>query len=241
MKEDVQKALSVGMNAHIAKPIKEERLEKILKEYFSFNITTTKQKQLKSSYDIEIEGVDLVSVQKKLNIDTKELYNLYKNFYNDYRAAALISNPQGLNQEELRVFVHKLKGVSGNLEMAAIYELCSKIVQKGATSMDLERLKSKLIHTLQEIKSKIVPYLLEHRSTQEPKTLEETTQLLSEVVSKLENAQYLSRESIVELYESLEERIDKSSQRAILKLFDALEDEKLERLLKKIKKWLHKR
>jgi len=242
MQEDIEKAYRVGMDAHLAKPIQEHKLEETLQKFFSFKSEKMLPKEeYQPAQASLIEGIDMMHVKDKLHLDESALYKIYENFYNNYRLSLNILNPQESDQAKLQAYIHKLKGVSGNLEMHTIYQRCVAIEQKGITPSDLKSLKELLIDTLDQIQSKILPKVEPKLAQQKSKSKDEIVELLNQILFKLQNAYYLSRENVLELYEDLEGYIDPSSHKAILKLFDALEEEQLEELLSKIQMELGKK
>ncbi|MBN2825293.1 MAG: PAS domain S-box protein [Campylobacterales bacterium] len=230
MQEDIEKAQKVGMNAHLAKPMNHTKVEKILQEYFTLEPLLDQSESIERVEDELIKGVDMVTLQHQLQIERHDLYRLYENFYSHYYPQ--LHTFENLQSKELKAFVHKLKGSSGNLKIKPLYELCEEIEHSGITSVSIELLQMRLEEMLQAIQREILPQIESVSSLQ--KSRDEVKVMLDEIVTKLENAHYLSRNTIVALSNNLQGVIDKDDNEAIVKYYDEFNDEKLEALLKSI-------
>jgi len=149
MKEDVQLTKEVGMNEHLNKPIDLERLFEVL-------LTFVRKKSdkieliTKKSLDISIPKFQTIDSQLALKYlgSNKKLYmKILKDFYQKYKDFQL----NDLEQEQLNIEIHTLKGLSANIGAVNLH----LIVKEFELTKD-EILKSKLYEELNLVLDELV-------------------------------------------------------------------------------------
>jgi signal transduction histidine kinase/CheY-like chemotaxis protein/HPt (histidine-containing phosphotransfer) domain-containing protein len=112
--EDKKKALKIGMNDHLSKPINTHALAKVLAKWFS-----------KTEAFMENKKGEKMSIFQ----EDEALYKkLLKDFYKAWNPLleSLVQELQSPNEGTQKT-IHTLKGVSGNLALEPLYELCVQI------------------------------------------------------------------------------------------------------------------
>jgi len=141
--EDRQKALDSGMNEHLSKPIDSEKLYLTIKELCKNKIS-----------DNFTEILDRDFLQNSISSKklTKRLYKKFKEQLEDefkdivFRLKA--------NDQEAKVAIHALRGVSGNLGIKALSQICKTIEESfdlGINRRDINILEITLGKTKKEI------------------------------------------------------------------------------------------
>ena len=160
MQKDKELTQESGMNAHLAKPINKMDLETTLKQFFILE-ETTKQKDVMSAVEIiSLNGANIKSLVQNDEIPLETAYSLYAKFAKNYEN--IDQELKALDQEsdEFGRYIHKLKGVSGNLQANEIYGLC-KTIEATNDIAEKTRLRDSLLLLMQslmhEINDKILP------------------------------------------------------------------------------------
>jgi PAS domain S-box-containing protein len=126
MKEDVEKTKSIGMNAHLNKPIDVEKLYETLLKYLSKKsyVSTINDKSLNDDFTIPtLKNID-VDLGLKYLLGNKKLYlNILNDFYNSYKKLKLID----LNEQEFKRTLHTIKGLSANIGANTLYEISKEL------------------------------------------------------------------------------------------------------------------
>ena len=136
MKGDREKCLEAGMNDYISKPIDTEQLFSVLKRWVGGDIQRDSQKEARPMYEaewkniaIQIHGLDIDSVRTRF-VDNFVLYSgLLKDFARDFEQS-IESIRQAIGRDEMELakrLAHTLKGVSGNIGAARIFEQATKL------------------------------------------------------------------------------------------------------------------
>jgi len=127
MKEDRELALKAGMNDHLSKPIINSELEDVLHRYLAKKI------EEKSHLDRVTEPIDLSlkmhsvhfeELKRSLNDNHDLIVKLLTRFSEQYKDYTNAFSERSENPKDFNIFIHKLKGVSGNLHMERLYALC---------------------------------------------------------------------------------------------------------------------
>lgn len=124
MKEDVEKALAVGMNEHLSKPIDINKLYEVLLKYLSQKV---------DSYDSEINEDSIVLPNFK-HINTEaglhhiggnaRLYlQILRNFYNQYLDFKIDEK----DAETFNMQLHTLKGLSASIGALSLNEVLKRV------------------------------------------------------------------------------------------------------------------
>lgn len=201
MPKDKELTRQSGMNSHIAKPFNKKELFEILKQYFE----TKSEKKLEQTINLpQIDGIDIGALKEQLGLKDEELFSMYKRFKENY------SNFKELEKstphtKEFNEYLHKLKGVSGNLKINSIYNLTKEIYDKENIEK-IPHLIKELNNICYEIDTKIIP-LIKEESPNLSKN--ETLDLLNETLNAYENFEYVSPKKVDFILKSLKEIISK--------------------------------
>lgn len=151
MQEDMIKTSEAKMSAHLAKPMDEDELARVLlrfiskKDRFEHNVRKTKEALFDSS-DIEFYGVDMEALKQKIGEDPKVIKRLISNFCEQYKDADSMFDNMSTDSKEFDQAMHSLKGISGNISLKDIYELSKEIYD----TKDM-KIKEKLLPKLTEL------------------------------------------------------------------------------------------
>jgi len=129
MREDIEKTKISGMVEHLNKPINIEKLYETLLKYISKKAETIKQLDQNIS-----EKKDDITIPEFINIDRskglshmgedEKLYlKILNNFYTDQKDLKL----EDLDDKELEMVTHTIKGISSNIGAISLSEVSEKI------------------------------------------------------------------------------------------------------------------
>lgn len=202
MSGDKERALSNGMNDHIAKPIDPVKLLEtinkwvagLLKPKTSFNISENSSGSVSNSisdvdgFFSEIAGINvddgLARVGGKVNIYENILRRTYKNYSNAVDDIKLLIDMN--NAEEAQRYAHSLKGVAGNIGAMDLMQAAAN-VENSFNNEDsnvhemLERLGSELSIVLKGLETHLGTHEIEDDSAKDSGDLTELLVLLEEV------------------------------------------------------------
>jgi two-component system sensor histidine kinase/response regulator len=122
MEKDMQLTAEAGMNGHLAKPIDVHELQTVLARYLTKTGIATKEKL---DQDTAIEGIDMSRLQKQFK--QERIVSFLKTFANTQGDVCSRLQKVELNSSEFKAIIHALKGVSGSLAIAKVYELTISI------------------------------------------------------------------------------------------------------------------
>ena len=147
MSEDRILSKEAGMQEHLAKPIDFDELFNVINKYLpslvSIASPTIDEKNYLSNNHLDFEELLKRIGNEKL---ANELLKKFETTYTDYEKD-LIEN---FETEEFSKSIHKLKGVSGNLALKALYKLSSQIEEENVINKKRELLDL-LIIELREV------------------------------------------------------------------------------------------
>jgi response regulator RpfG family c-di-GMP phosphodiesterase len=137
MEKDMQLTAEAGMNGHLAKPIDVHELQMVLTRYLTKTGIATKEKL---DQDTAIEGIDMPRLQKQFK--QERIFSFLKTFANTQGDVCSRLQKVELNGSEFKEIIHALKGVSGSLAIAKVYELTIAIEKSTDQNTTLEMLES---------------------------------------------------------------------------------------------------
>ncbi|MDD2698877.1 MAG: PAS domain S-box protein [Arcobacteraceae bacterium] len=227
MQRDKELTLEAGMNDHISKPIDKIELNLIVSKYFE---TEDIQEVTKFHNDlVVIEGIDIESLFNDLQTDVQTIYTTYEKFNQKYQDTLSIFNLP-YDGVEFKEYIHKLKGVSGNLRIKKVYILANKINARDFTHNDVEQLKRELEKVCRDIETIISP-LVEHQ-TMEPISSSQLDNMIQKVILDVEEYNYIAQGEIELFLDTLRTNGIKDETIDLLKdSFSTLKREKLKQLL----------
>lgn len=83
--------------------------------------------KLNKSNTIFIKGINISSVIENYNTDINDIYRMYEKFYKEYKDIDKDLASLKNSEKEYFEYLHKLKGVSGNLHIQEVFETSKKI------------------------------------------------------------------------------------------------------------------
>jgi PAS domain S-box-containing protein len=189
MKEDKIQTKKAGMNMHIAKPINKEELDNVIKTYFQIENNQYHDNNQTNSNLINIDGIDIKSLCEDMSNDINEVYKLLTSFKDTY-INQLQNFNSNKNSKDFKEFIHKLKGVSGNLKMKDIFELCKKIEQEN-NEENINNLKQILKNTL-----KVLDKSLPQESTKELISDSEFENIFNQLINDINDYKFINPEIV---------------------------------------------
>ena len=230
MSEDRILSKEAGMQEHLAKPIDFDELFNVINKYLpslvSIASPTIDEKNYLSNNHLDFEELLKRIGNEKL---ANELLKKFETTYTDYEKD-LIEN---FETEEFSKSIHKLKGVSGNLALKALYKLSSQIEEENVINKKRELLDL-LIIELREVMLMInkMENLVEDEVPVYDLSLIKIN--LNEIISMLKESRFLNSESIDKLYNQVKQLKDKSIASEIKDDLNSFEYEKATLALEKI-------
>lgn len=230
MSEDRILSKEAGMQEHLAKPIDFDELFNVINKYLpslvSIASPTIDEKNYLSNNHLDFEELLKRIGNEKL---ANELLKKFETTYTDYEKD-LIEN---FETEEFSKSIHKLKGVSGNLALKALYKLSSQIEEENVINKKRELLDL-LIIELREVMLMInkMENLVEDEVPVYDLSLIKIN--LNEIISMLKENRFLNSESIDKLYNQVKQLKDKSIASEIKDDLNSFEYEKATLALEKI-------
>ena len=153
MVEDVKKTKSVGMNAHLNKPIDVEKLYSTLLTFIS-NKNSSNVKSFKNetiNNNIEIPNFKHINSEKGLSFlagNSKLYMKMLKRFYELYKDFKL----EILDKEEFQRATHTLRGLSANIGATTLYNIIEKIDNKPRNQDLINQFNSEFSDVLDDLK-----------------------------------------------------------------------------------------
>lgn len=234
MQQDKEMTKEAGMNEHIAKPIDLHELERVITSYLKTTSVEIKEekKEKQNLQDLpNVEGIDLIELFTSLNLEKEQLFFMLNNYAKNYAAFESHISEMEIDSPEYKRYIHKLKGISGNLQMKEVYSLASQIEEDKITDGQLlSRLKEENNRIISSIKKNISPLIVETSLTKE-----ETFEEIEKLIEDIESFNFIKPERIDTLCRSLTSFTDEKKRHKITDYFHSNEYEKLEELLVWIK------
>ena len=127
-KEHVQECYDAGMQAHIAKPIDRNKLEKMLLTHIPWLTVHEEHEEHGAGTDLRIEGIDIQNSLLRVNGDWPLLYQLIVRFLSEQLSAGdyLLSCKQNNNLTDAVILLHKIKGGAANIGMMTLSAMAGK-------------------------------------------------------------------------------------------------------------------
>jgi len=230
MQQDKDLSIESKMNGHISKPIDIIEVEKLLAKYF--DLEYVKNTQIQGTSIVNINGVDLLGLQKELSCDTLVVYGYYKNFFYSFVDEMHKTLTHKRTSDEMKNFIHKLKGTSGNLKMNSVHALCIKLEENLNDDALFKKLFLELEYVFKEIEEKIIPLT---KLKVQTITAQELQESIDSAVLKLKSYELVTNDEIDKIILGLEDKISKESLKSVQKYYINNETEMLCKLLKNIK------
>lgn len=232
MDEDKELTSLAGMNNHLAKPLIRSELESILKQYFEMELIDNK---LNKSNTIFIKGINISSVIENYNTDINDIYRMYEKFYKEYKDIDKDLASLKNSEKEYFEYLHKLKGVSGNLHIQEVFETSKKIYDNKELSFS-NHLIEITKNICENIESSILPILKSSQKDIKSLDLKELKNGIEKLIVDLKDYEYISSDKIGLLLDNLKTLLPKKDIDLLNKSFEKNDNETVISLLENILK-----
>lgn len=242
MQKDKELTHSIGMNEHLAKPIELKKLEKLISKYFKVEKVlkdVKKIKEEKSNNSLSIYGLDIKKTVEFLGLEEEDILKMLERFSKTYFNIKKDLKDIDKESMEFSSYIHKLRGVSGNLQINEVYSL-SSYIEENSSSLNIDEKINNLIIEVQKscesINHKVLPLLKKEKVILKNEELHES---IDSIIYDLENYNFIKKDRIIDIYNYFEEKLKQTSHFVLLekmiKSFENNEYEQLEEILKKLK------
>ncbi|WP_323595745.1 response regulator [Aliarcobacter butzleri] len=232
MDEDKELTSLAGMNNHLAKPLIRSELESILKQYFEMEFIDNK---LNKSSAIFIKGINISSVIENYNTDINDIYRMYEKFYKEYKDIDKDLASLKNSEKEYFEYLHKLKGVSGNLHIQEVFETSKKIYDNKELSFS-NHLIEITKNICENIENSILPILKSSQKDIKSLDLKELKNGIEKLIVDLKDYEYISSDKIGLLLDNLKTLLPKKDIDLLNKSFEKSDNEIVISLLENILK-----
>lgn len=154
MQKDIENTLQAGMNAHLAKPIDHASLLSVVGNYFSL---IERNETCHSNPTATNLSESVQKIVNELDMPEPRVFALFSKFYETYLNFAQSLANENPESEAFKREIHKLKGLSGNLQMMRLMQLCEKFEKSGYSSELQIALSEHLQQILQQIAEELLP------------------------------------------------------------------------------------
>ena len=220
MQKDKELTSKAGMNDHLAKPITKEHLQNIISKYFETKKENKLEKAHKENLPI-LEGIELEKVVENFGGNIQDAFLLYKEFVKNYQNIGADLKNLESESKEFDQYIHKLKGVSGNLQINNLFYLTKQIHDQYNY-----KLKDELIKNTEDICEKIKRILIPLIESKHIE-LKELKALIMSTIKDLETYEYIKTSIVVKLINGLEDIIDQDQIDILQKGFDESDNDLL--------------
>ncbi|WP_141049688.1 response regulator [Aliarcobacter cryaerophilus] len=232
MDKDKELTSLAGMNNHLAKPLIRSELESILKQYFEMELIDNK---LNKSSAIFIKGINISSVIENYNTDINDIYRMYEKFYKEYKDIDKDLESLKNSEKEYFEYLHKLKGVSGNLHIQEVFETSKKIYDNKELSFS-NHLIEITKNICENIENSILPILKSSQKDIKSLDLKELKNGIEKLIVDLKDYEYISSDKIGLLLDNLKTLLPKKDIDLLNKSFEKSDNETVISLLENILK-----
>ena len=235
-KKEKELILKVGMNDYLSKPLLLDEVEKILSKYLMIKKVSNNKKNIEVNKNISLIGINIEKMKISSGIEEEVIFKMLLNFSKMYIDIENDIKDLDINSNELSSYIHKLRGVSGNLQIEEIYNL-SSYIEENSTTYDKKAKIDELIFKMKKIIESINVNisLLIVRNKIIVKN-EELLKLINLIIYDIENYNFIKKDRVLNIYNSLENRIEISLLHEMIKSFENNDYETLEDILRKIKR-----
>jgi PAS domain S-box-containing protein len=233
MIEDKNKALSVGMNNHIGKPINKDELYSVISELTHKNIDFTKSSQTSKNAILDLDALYTITSSKEL------AHKLLKKFQSQLKEGEFKDILVHIRNTtiEAPTLIHSLKGVSGNVQANEIFTISKKIDAKFKQKElilenEIEELKNSIEKLLKEIDC-IDLEVLESKDI-EVLNLKKIKSLFKKIMVQVEDGDFVEEDTIEILYKNLKSEVDTNE---LLQWRELMSEFEFDEALTLMKKW----
>lgn len=241
-----EKALAMGMDDYITKPLDLDQFFSTLKKWLPVKKETKKInnnfKEVKIANDLaKITTIDINSALKRINNN----YQLYKeiliDFYHNYQDfQQLVSKLVQENKlDKLKAKLHSLKGVAGNIGAVELYNITLALNSKIKAEENFDDLLSTFYQKLEEVINDLAKFVSNHQPIEEDRDLAQITkkelkQYLLELKIDLKSYKANQAKEVVE--KIINYTWDKQAEKLVNQLFEYVKNYQFEQALKLLNK-----
>lgn len=227
MQRDKELTKEVGMNEHLAKPIIKKDLEAVVSKYFQTKESDTVEERVQEEVNLpKINGVDLSAVLELMHGDIQNMLHLYEKFAKEYLLIDTVLRGYPLGSQEYIDYIHKLKGVSGNLQIDAVYKLSKELLIEPKVDVT-EELIEKTKDVCDAISTKLSPISESLTQSTSTRSTEELKSMIEELLEDIQEYRYIKETRVVALLNSLKTEVEEETLELISQGFEDDNDELL--------------
>ena len=193
--------------------------------------------ELNKSNAIFIKGINISSVIENYNTDINDIYRMYEKFYKEYKDIDKDLESLKNSEKEYFEYLHKLKGVSGNLHIQEVFETSKKIYDNKELSFS-NHLIEITKNICENIENSILPILKSSQKDIKSLDLKELKNGIEKLIVDLKDYEYISSDKIGLLLDNLKTLLSKKDIDLLNKSFEKNDNETVISLLENILKGL---
>lgn len=236
MKKDKELTLSAGMNDHISKPVDLKELERVISKYLKTTKILKKTNAIvtKNAEDIDI---DLNKISEFLSVEKEDLVRMFLKYYDSYKNINIELNSLDTDSKEFEMYIHKLKGVSGNLHIIDIYNMCSLIENTKKTKKTEEMIKqlsSKMQEVLKLIDTQIRPLGKPEKIIKVEKS--ELIQIIDSLIYDIDNFNFIKKNRVDTVSNYFEKEAESILLKELIDSFDQNDYKNIKKILIQLRK-----
>lgn len=233
MVEDKEKAIQVGMNDHIGKPIDKNELYRSISKLMKRDAVFTKSIKISKDTILDLDALYDITSSKQL------AYKLLEKLKTQLESGEFkdIVNHIKNNTPQSRALIHSLKGVSGNIKANEIFSITQKIDKKfQQKEVVSEALLQELQYSVRRFLEEFNSLNLEAIQNKNIQTLnpKELQILVKETFLLIQDGTLLEQDTIEILYENLQNKIDSKE---LLQWKNFIEQFEFDEAISIMKKW----
>ncbi len=232
MQDDKDQTKKVGMNEHLSKPIIREELENMISKYFEVKYLDIEDKKVNENTNIY--GIDFDRLMNTLSFDFEQAISLVKKYYRNYYDIESKLDRLKLDSEEFKTYLHKLKGVSGNIQALKVYDICVSIENTKLLSFK-EQLVVKLKIQMRKILESIKKNNITNTKHKENFNIKDTLKIIDEIIKDIDEDSFIKTSRVEQLLNLLKNKVDKIVLEKIEISFSNYEYKELNNYLNEIK------
>jgi CheY-like chemotaxis protein len=232
MLEDKIETKKVGMNEHLSKPIIKHELESLISRYFE--VEYLDKEEVKIDKSTNIYGIDFKRLMHTLSFDFEQAISLVKKYYRNYNDVESKLDMLELDSEEFKRYLHKLKGVSGNIQALKIHDICTSIEKNKSFYLKeqlIVKLKIEMRRILESIKNNNIHDIKNNKKSDTKDTLK----TIDAIIKDLNEDSFIKTSRVERVLNILEDKVDKETLDKIEISFSNYDYNKLNNYLNKIK------
>jgi PAS domain S-box-containing protein len=218
MQKDKELTSKAGMNDHLSKPIIKDELYNVIRNYFETEDEIFEKNENKLP---KIDNVDLDKVIENFGDDIQGALLMYDKFVKNYENIDKDIKDLSSESKEFNEYIHKLKGVSGNLQIKDVFDLAKQIHDDKRFD-----LRDDLVNTTknicENIKTSLLP-LIELKQIDK----EELKELIVSVIKDLEDYEHIKTATISKLLDGLKDILQEDKIQELQKCFDESDNDML--------------